>query len=86
MNFRVTGHPLATLIEDDIFTYLVVEHKKCNGTVDVFRTVKGGCFELHRSFFNYDHFKQRMPNTAAALEREKDADRKHVKHKAKVED
>jgi hypothetical protein len=85
MNFHVTGHPKATSIEDNIFVYLVVQHNGA-GTVDVFRTVKGGCYELHRSFFDYEHFRQRMPNTAAALEREEDADRKHVKHKAGVED
>ena len=86
MNFHVIGHPKATLIEDNIFTYLVVEYENGKGTVDVFRTVKGGCYELHRSFFDYEHFKQRMPNTSAALEREKDADRKNVKHHAKVKD
>lgn len=85
MNFRVTGHPKATTIEDGIFVYIVVQHNG-SGTVDVFRTVKGGCYELHRSFFNYEHFRQRMPNTAAALECEQDADRDHVQHHAGVKD
>ena len=76
MEFRVTDHPTTTVVEgtrtrveDDIFTYLVVEHK--DGTVEVFRTVKGGCYQVHKVFFDYAHFEQRMPETARAIQRDR---------------
>ena len=71
MDFRITDHPRATVVEDDIFTYLVVEYRGGNGTVDVFRNVKGGCYSFHRAFADWQHFKHALPQTAEALEREK---------------
>ena len=76
MEFRVTDHPITTVVEgtktkveDDIFTYLVVEHK--DGTIEVFRNVKGGCYQVHKVFFDFCHFEQRMPETAKAIQRDK---------------
>jgi hypothetical protein len=82
MKFKVIDHPKATVVDDqstnvkdDIFSYLVVEHK--NGTIDVFRSLIGGCYEVHKSFFDFAHFEQRMPETAKAIlsEREDQKDR-----------
>jgi hypothetical protein len=81
MNFRVVKHVDAVVVEDDIFQYLVVDYSGENGgTVDVFRTVRGGCYEFHRAFFDFAHFEQRMPETAKAIlsEREENANRREV--------
>lgn len=65
MNFVVTGHPQATTIDDGIFMYLVVEYP--TGQVDVFRTVKGGTYEVHRVFVSREQFVSAMPNVSNAV-------------------
>jgi len=78
MDFKVIDCPKTTVVSEDIFHYLVVEHK--NGTIDVFRSLIGGCYEVHKSFFDFAHFEQRMPETAKAIQSE----RKNNKNGAKV--
>lgn len=58
-------HPKAWVVHDDIFQYLVVWYD--SGTVDVYRTIIGGVYRLQKSFFDYAHFEQRMPETARAI-------------------
>jgi hypothetical protein len=65
LDFRVTEHPKAWVVQDDIFQYLVVRHD--GGTVDVYRSTIGGVYERHKSFFDYAHFDQKMPETANAI-------------------
>lgn len=66
MDFKVIGHPKATIIQDDIFSYLVIEYDHAEH-VDVFRNVIGGVYEIHRCFFNHEHFEASMPNVAATV-------------------
>jgi hypothetical protein len=76
LEFRVTGHPKATMVEDDIFHYLVIEYEH-SPHIDVFRTTKGGAlmgdegvFEIYRCFLNQDHFSRGLPNVSEAVRQE----------------
>ena len=64
MDFKVVGYPKATVVTDDIFRYLVIEYPDGEGTVDVFRTVRGGGYEVHKSFGSHRAFREAMPNVA----------------------
>jgi hypothetical protein len=65
LEFEVVGHPESFVVKDSMFQYLVVLHE--DGTVDTYRAVIGGVYEVHRFFFDYPHFEQRMPETANAI-------------------
>jgi hypothetical protein len=78
MDFRITDHPRATHITDDIFEYLVIEYG--NGgelsNIDVFTAERYGVYDLEhkwgiRCFTNWENFSKTMPHISELIKSER---------------